>query len=489
MHAVRKESSTTTKLRVVFDASAKTASGASLNDQLLVGPTVHSSLIDVLIRFRRHKIAMTTDVSKMYRAILLSKEQRDLHRFVCREDRTQSLRDYRMTRLTFGVSASPFAANMALKQNALDFQQEYPRAAQPALNCFYVDDGLVGADSVEDAICLQDELQHLFSAGGFTLKKWKTSNKTVEENIPSHLRDQVPTQLITWKEVLTWVLGVEWDATTDAFKPLVPITYEVGKLTKRRLLSEVAKLFDVLGWCSPAIIIPKILIQRLWEENLDWDELVTQSISNTWEQWISTIMELRQCSIPRNYFPLEADVTTVQLHGFCDASERAYARARLQLLGQLPKARLNPGDVFRDTGVDYAGPLYIKSGSIRKPVFTKCYVAVFVSLSVKAIHLEPVTELTTSAFIATLRRFVARRGLPTTIWSDHGTNFVGAANEINRLVRDQELSDHWSRQGIRWRFMPEHAPHFGGLWEAAVKSFKLHLRRVVDEARLTYEES
>ena len=81
-----------------------------------------------------------------------------------------------MTRLTFGVSASPSAANMALKQNALDFHQEYPRAAQAALNCFYVDDGLVGADSVEDAICLQDELQHLFSAGGLTLKKWKTNN-------------------------------------------------------------------------------------------------------------------------------------------------------------------------------------------------------------------------------------------------------------------------------------------------------------------------
>ena len=68
------------------------------------------------------------------------------------------------------------------------------------------------------------------------------------------------------------------------------------------------------------------------------------------------------------------------------------------MIGQLPRARLNSGDVFRDTGVDYAGPLYIKSGPIRKPIFTKCYVAVFVSLSVKAVHLEPVTELTTSAF-------------------------------------------------------------------------------------------
>ena len=175
----------------------------------------------------------------------------------------------------------------------------------------------------------------------------------------------------------------------------------------------------------------------------------------------------------------------------CITCKRVGARARPQLLGQLPKARLNPGEVFRDTGVDYAGPLYIKSGSIRKPVFTKCYVAVFVSLSVKAIHLEPVTELTTSALIATLRRFMARSGLPTTIWSDNGTYFVGAANETNRLVRDQELSDHCSRQGIRWRFMPEHPPPpspFRWIMGGGCKNIKLHLRRVVGEARLTYEE-
>ena len=82
MYAVHKESSTTTKLRVVFDASAKTASGASLNDQFIVGPTVHSPLIDVLMRSGRHRIAMTTNISKMYRAVLLSEGQRDLHRFI-----------------------------------------------------------------------------------------------------------------------------------------------------------------------------------------------------------------------------------------------------------------------------------------------------------------------------------------------------------------------------------------------------------------------
>ena len=138
----------------------------------------------------------------------------------------------------------------------------------------------------------------------------------------------------------------------------------------------------------------------------------------------------------------------------CITCKRIGARAKPQLLGQLPSPHLNPGDVFKDTSVDYAGPLYIKSGSIHKPVFTKCYVAVFMLLSVKAVHLEPVMELTTSAFIATLCRFVSRRGLPTTIWSDNGTNFVGASNEIKKLVRDQELSDHCTNRGIQWKFTP-----------------------------------
>ena len=131
MHAVRKESSSTSKIRVVSDASAKTASGVSLNDQLLVGPTVHPSLIDVLLRFRKYKIALTTDVSRMYRAVLLPEHQRDLHRFVWREDPTQPLKDFRMTRLTFGVSASSFAANMAMRQNALDNAKSHSLAAQP----------------------------------------------------------------------------------------------------------------------------------------------------------------------------------------------------------------------------------------------------------------------------------------------------------------------------------------------------------------------
>ena len=128
IHVVRKESSTTTKVRAVFDASAKSLTGVSLNDILLVGPTVTSPLIDVLLRFRFHRIALTTDISRMYRAVALDQSDRDLHRFVWRKDPNEPLKDYHMTRVTFGVSASSFIANMCVKQNALDHASKYPLA-------------------------------------------------------------------------------------------------------------------------------------------------------------------------------------------------------------------------------------------------------------------------------------------------------------------------------------------------------------------------
>ena len=174
----------------------------------------------------------------------------------------------------------------------------------------------------------------------------------------------------------------------------------------------------------------------------------------------------------------------------CVTCQRVAARPKPHLLGQLPADRTNPGSIFDRVGIDYAGPILIKHGPVRKPVVTKAYLAVFVCFSVKAVHLEAVSELTTAAFIATLRRFIARRGTPTIIWSDHGTNFCGAAKEIQELLRTEAVSEFCTKNKIQWSFIPEHAPHFGGLWEAAVKSFKSHLRKyiVVGETKLTFEE-
>ena len=128
MHAVEKESSTTTNIRAVFDASAKYSTGVSLNDTLLVGPTIHPPLLDVLLHFHLHCVALVADVSCMYRAIELTKPNKDLHQFARRRNPKDPLFNYCMTRFTFGVSASLFATNMSVKQNAIDFAMDYPLA-------------------------------------------------------------------------------------------------------------------------------------------------------------------------------------------------------------------------------------------------------------------------------------------------------------------------------------------------------------------------
>ena len=117
----------------------------------------------------------------------------------------------------------------------------------------------------------------------------------------------------------------------------------------------------------------------------------------------------------------------------CVVCRRRSLRPQPPLMGQLPTERISPDLVFDRVGVDYAGPIYVKYGYVRKPTLVKSYVCVFVSLSVKAVHLELVSDLSTEAFIACLRRFIARRGKPSLLWSDHGSNFVGASRQIKEL--------------------------------------------------------
>ena len=317
MHSVRKESSTTTKVRAVFDASAKTSTGTSLNDMLLVGPTVHSSLVDVLLQFRLHRVALTADVSKMYRAIALVQSDRDLHRFVWRSSPQDPLKDYRMTRVTFGVSASSFIANMCVKQNALDFAMEYPLAAKAVEDAFYVDDGITGADSIEGAIELHHQLQSLFSKSGFLLRKWNSSEPSVLQHIDPELRDSQSIHSMSDPEAeYTKTLGIEWNVDLDHFRLKIANCSQREEVTKRVLVSDIARTYDVLGWFSPTIVKAKILLQRLWEEKVSWDDPVPLSINQVWSRWIRELELLSNHHIPRCYFPNDVKIASMQLRVF-----------------------------------------------------------------------------------------------------------------------------------------------------------------------------
>ncbi|XP_055584842.1 uncharacterized protein LOC129737707 [Uranotaenia lowii] len=165
-----------------------------------------------------------------------------------------------------------------------------------------------------------------------------------------------------------------------------------------------------------------------------------------------------------------------------------------QLMGELPKQRVVLSSPFNITGVDYAGPIQVKQGKYR-PKVVKAYVSVFVCMATKAIHLELVSDLTTDAFIAALERFISRRGMVAELHSDNATNFKGASNELHQLYQqfqEQQQANRIERycqsKEIAWHFIPPNAPEFGGLWEAAVKSTKYHLKRIIGTTLLSFEE-
>lgn len=162
-------------------------------------------------------------------------------------------------------------------------------------------------------------------------------------------------------------------------------------------------------------------------------------------------------------------------------------------MGSLPNETTVIMPPFHSTGIDYAGPFLIKDRKGRGSKTSKCYISLFVCFSTKALHLELVTELTTECFLSALRRFIARRGKPLNLFSDNGTNFIGANNELQKLSQflsfsAVEITNAVSDQGIVWHFIPPRSPHFGGLWEAGVKSVKYHLKRVISLTPLTYED-
>ncbi|XP_076547098.1 uncharacterized protein LOC143305842 [Osmia lignaria lignaria] len=162
-------------------------------------------------------------------------------------------------------------------------------------------------------------------------------------------------------------------------------------------------------------------------------------------------------------------------------------------MGQLPLPPVTPSHPFSHTGVDYAGPITLKTWKGRGAKTQKGWICVFVCMTTSAVHLELVSDYSTDGFIATYGRFAARRGIPHTIHSDCGTNFIGAESTLKSMFvkgshDNQRLAKLFVNDNTTWHFNPPAAPHMGGKWEAVVKSVKYHLRRTVSDTLLTYEE-
>ncbi|XP_055604816.1 uncharacterized protein LOC129753047 [Uranotaenia lowii] len=847
-HPVFKESSTSTKIRVVFDASCKTSSGFSINDMQLVGPVIQDDLLSIVLRFRKHPIALVADIEKMYRQVKLHPNDCVFQRILWRTDPQDPIRTYELQTVTYGFASAPFLATRALQQVAEEESDKYPVAAAIFKSDFYMDDCLTGANDIRSAIEFRRQATDLANSAGFPLKKWASNESAVLEGIPLEDLAVSPVHSLQDEQSVS-TLGLVWETKTDVLRFRVQLPLPAAVLTKRKIMSYIAQIFDPLGLVGPIITVAKLFMQLLWSlkteegHTYEWDRPLPPQYQVDWKTFHGTLDTITTLKVPR--FTSIAQATSIQLHFFSDASEKAYGSccymrsecagtvrvclltskskvapltshhsiARLELCGavlsttlyekvsralqvtadvyfwtdsttvlhwlqstparwktfvanrvsviqnktdikswkhvpgvsnpadalsrgispteisdhplwwtgapwlalptkdwpqtelssaktvsipeertpvvslavsdqtedfasrlfglyssfsklrrtvaycmrylravkavrrnerlepfqylestdlkdtelalcrlaqkqhlseeiasltksgrvsassplkylrarldpdgiirlrgvlsnahlpdhvkhpivllakqplaslladyyhrtllhagpqlmlatirqrfwvigardlaprvyhqchrcfrskpkmieqsvaDLPTSRVAPRRPFAVCGVDYCGPVYIKS-PVRNRGPTKAYIAIFVCFTTRAVHIELVSDLSTSAFIAALRRFAARRNTPHEIHSDNGTAFRGAHNELRRIHQmlksdadgKKQILDWCAEAGIIWKFIPPRSPHFGGLWEAAVKSAKHHLLREIGQTNITYED-
>ncbi|XP_045767032.1 uncharacterized protein LOC123868524 [Maniola jurtina] len=215
-HAVLREDKTTSKVRVVYDASCKDGiNGVSLNDCLLVGPKLQQDLRHILMRWRTHKVCLAADIVKMYRMIRVAEEDTNFQRLLWRCSPDKPVTHFRLLRLTFGTACAPYLAVKTLQRLAEDEKTKFPIAAEITKRDYYMDDLLTGCDSVEEAFQIYEEMNKLMTLGGFQLQKWCSNDDTLLSYIGQNKRDD---DLITIKanNSLVKILAVSWNRTTDS---------------------------------------------------------------------------------------------------------------------------------------------------------------------------------------------------------------------------------------------------------------------------------
>lgn len=319
-HAVIKREEKGLKIRVVFDASAKSTSGRSLNDCLCTGPKLQTEISDVLLRSRFYRYIFIADIAKMYRQIRVREEDCIYQHILWRRSPEEEVQEYQLLTVTYGVNSAPYLALRCLRQLDLEDGANFPQAKGLLTYNTYVDDIVAGANTVEDLLAVQKDLVNLLQRGEFELKKWASNCDAVLRCIP--IEDQAIELTFTpTEDTALKVLGVHWDPTTDTFG--YHGNTDDGSITKRTVLSTIARLYDPIGALGPVLLWAKGLMQDLWIEKLGWDSPLPTSLQLKWRQFLDELPLLSRVSLPRHIDIRR--VKEVQMVGFADASQRGYA--------------------------------------------------------------------------------------------------------------------------------------------------------------------
>jgi len=313
---------TTTKTRVVFDASAK-YNRVSLNDVIYCGPKLQQELFDVLLRFRRYPIAIVCDITEMYLQIMLSPTDRSCHRFLWKNlENENEICEYEFTRLVFGVNVSPFLAQFVIRHHAQKLQENYGRATETVLQSTYMDDSMDSVVNEKEGISLYRQLSELWEKAGMHAHKWLSNSQEVLDAVPPQDRAS-QLELDENGSLAVKTLGIIWKANEDVFTFKSKPIESYFKPTKRNVLKKVATLFDPLGFLSPFTITAKILMQEMWVVGVDWDDPLPSDVVRKVNSWFTELEQLPNVKIPRS-LQEKHNVIKVSLHTFVDASQAAY---------------------------------------------------------------------------------------------------------------------------------------------------------------------
>ncbi|XP_062558009.1 uncharacterized protein LOC134222881 [Armigeres subalbatus] len=322
-HCVLRPGSLTTKLRVVFDGSAPTSTGVSINDVLQVGPAMQNDLESIILNFRVFRYVFTVDILKMFRQVSVHASDTPYQRILYRTKRTSPLKIFQLQTVTYGLASSPFLATMSLFKLAEDGQQEFPAAAAVIKRSCYIDDALSGGHTIEDTVKLCTELEKLLYSGGFEAHKWCSNTQKVLQHIPTDLRGNDFNVKDGNTSYVIKTLGISWNPEEDWFTMQVePARNESEGISRKKILSDIAKIFDPLGFVGPVITAAKLIFREVGMLNINWDDEVPEHLAKRWRNFREELYVLNNLKIQR--WIICENMDRLELHGFGDSSDDAY---------------------------------------------------------------------------------------------------------------------------------------------------------------------
>lgn len=333
-HAVIRSDAVTTKLRVVFNASAKTTSGYSFNDLQPVGPKLQADIWEILLNWRFFSHVFTADIQNMFRTIRLNESDRNLHAIIWRNSVDEPLKAYRLTTVTYGTKIAPYLAKRTLQYIAMQEREKIEAnlnltleeknlrldAVNILVNLVYMDDIYGGGYNALHLKRIKNLVINILESANMKLHKFASNCYEALSDLES---DKLYNGQMNFDDGLVKTLGVLFCPKKDSFGFRVKsVANEVNRISKRKILSNLCEIFDPLGFLAPVNLKLKILWQDVVSTGVTWDEDVDELHLTAYNKIVSEMHLLQNIDIPRwvRYVPGKK----IEIHGFCDASKRAY---------------------------------------------------------------------------------------------------------------------------------------------------------------------